>query len=245
MSPAMNKPIEISCVVTRLELMNDDVFRVGLKPESDQTLSFYAGQYLEILLPDGKPCAFSIASSPEASQELELHIHFLSDKPALVTLFDLLENSEKLQVRLPMGSCHVGQLPAAPLLFVAAGTGFAQMKSMIEHALEQQHPHDIHLYWGARQPEGLYLPGLPRQWSEQNLLTYHPVVSDADPAGDWSGRDGLLYEAILADELDKANTHVFLSGSPQMVYGTVDALVAAGFREENMHSDVFAYAPRG
>ena len=48
MSPAMNKPIEISCVVTRLELMNDDVFRVGLKPESGQTLSFYAGQYLEI-----------------------------------------------------------------------------------------------------------------------------------------------------------------------------------------------------
>ncbi len=244
MSPAMNKVVEVNCIVTRLDAMAGDVFKVWLKPEDGQDITFHAGQYLEILLPDGKACAFSIASSPASLPDIELHIHYLLEKPALVALFDLLRNQKQIMVRLPMGECHLKALPDAPLLFVAAGTGFAQMKGMIEHVLEFSHPHDIHFYWGARRPDGLYLSELPEQWSTENQLTYHPVISEADASDDWAGRAGLLYEAVLADELNKSDTHVYLSGSPQMVYATVDALVDAGFKSENMHSDVFAYAPR-
>ena len=244
MSPAINQVVEVNCIMTRLDTMAGDVFKIGLKPENGQKIAFYAGQYLEILLPDDKACAFSIASSPSNTPEIELHIHYLPEKPALVKLFDLLRHQKKILVRLPMGKCHFGTVPDAPLLFVAAGTGFAQMKGMIEYAQETAHPHDIHFYWGARRPDDLYLSALPEYWAQESLLTYHPVVSDADVSDDWAGRAGLLYEAVLADELNAAETHVYLSGSPQMVYGTVDALVAAGFKPEHMHSDVFAYAPR-
>ena len=242
MSPASACVVEVSCHVTRLTEMMGDVYRVFLAPDKD--VAFHAGQYLEILLPGGKACAFSIASSPANSRELELHIHYLPEKPALVALFKLLNSGQPLMVRLPMGSCHLAERPDAPLLFIASSTGFSQMKGMIEHALESRHPHNMHLYWGARRPEGLYLPELPAGWSQQGLLTYHPVVSEADVSDDWAGRAGLLYEAILADEHNRTDTHVFLSGSPLMVYSTIDALVAAGFKSENMHSDVFSYAPR-
>lgn len=38
--------------------------------------------------------------------------------------------------------------------------------------------------------------------------------------------------------------HVYASGSPAMVYGTLDALVEAGMDAHQMRADVFAYAPR-
>ena len=39
--------------------------------------------------------------------------------------------------------------------------------------------------------------------------------------------------------------HVYASGSPAMVYATLDALVDAGMDAHQMRADVFAYAPRG
>ena len=37
--------------------------------------------------------------------------------------------------------------------------------------------------------------------------------------------------------------HIYASGSPSMVYGTLDALVVAGMDPHQMRADVFAYAP--
>jgi len=38
--------------------------------------------------------------------------------------------------------------------------------------------------------------------------------------------------------------HVYGSGSPAMIYATLDALVEAGMDAHQMRADVFAYAPR-
>ena len=46
------------------------------------------------------------------------------------------------------------------------------------------------------------------------------------------------------DFADLKALHVYASGSPQMVYGTLDALVEAGMDAHQMRADVFAYAPR-
>jgi CDP-4-dehydro-6-deoxyglucose reductase len=67
------------------------------------------------------------------------------------------------------------------------------------------------------------------------------VVSDA--CG-WKGRCGLLHEAVCEDFPDLKALHVYASGSPAMVYATLDALVAAGMDAHQMRADVFAYAPR-
>ncbi|MCY1188450.1 hypothetical protein D9M73_295610 [compost metagenome] len=61
----------------------------------------------------------------------------------------------------------------------------------------------------------------------------------------WEGRCGLLHEAICEDMQDLAGIHVYASGSPNMVYATLDALVEAGMDAHQMRADVFAYAPRG
>lgn len=72
-------------------------------------------------------------------------------------------------------------------------------------------------------------------------LHLHRVVSDV--CG-WEGRCGMLHEAIREDFSDLKPLHIYASGSPSMVYGTLDALVEAGMDPHQMRADVFAYAPR-
>ena len=225
------------------QLLSNDVYRVILKPMEGYVPEYHAGQYLLIHLPDHQVSAFSIASAPTACQStLELHIQKLVDRENSIKLFDLLQQGQ-IQASLANGLCHLGKVPDRPLTFVAAGTGFAQMKSMIEHCQNIQHTHSLNLYWGARSPSDFYLPNLPVQWSTCGLR-YHPVASEATELDDWNGRHGLLYEALIADKELLVNSEIFISGSPNMVYATLDALVVDGFDQNTIHSDVFEYAPR-
>ncbi|MNG24791.1 CDP-6-deoxy-delta-3,4-glucoseen reductase [compost metagenome] len=54
----------------------------------------------------------------------------------------------------------------------------------------------------------------------------------------------MLHEAVCEDLNDLAGVHVYASGSPNMIYATLDALVEAGMDAHQMRADVFAYAPR-
>ncbi|ELT99972.1 hypothetical protein CAPTEDRAFT_215654 [Capitella teleta] len=157
-------------------------------------------------------------------KELELHIQKLPSSANSIKLFNELEQGS-VSIRMPKG------------------TGFAQMKSMIELSLAKSDHKDIYLYWGARSPEGFYMPNLPIHWASPHFH-YHPVVSDALDEDSWKGRQGLLFEAVIDDKDSVVDSEVFISGSPQMVYATFDALVAENFKAEYIHSDVFEYAPR-
>ncbi len=85
-------------------------------------------------------------------------------------------------------------------------------------------------------------PWPPRpEWEGLPNLFLHRVVSDL--CG-WEGRCGLLHEAVREDFADLSSLHVYASGSPAMVYATLDALVEAGMDAHQMRADVFAYAPR-
>ncbi|OQX39238.1 MAG: hypothetical protein B0D91_02025 [Oceanospirillales bacterium LUC14_002_19_P2] len=232
--------------VKHLNKVTGDIYQVHLVVADGKPLSFEAGQYLQVLMPEGDPCAYSIASAPgENRNELELHVQCYPGHERAQQVIDHLSSGEMIRATLPHGNCHLGDCPDAPIVLVAAGTGFAQMKSMVEFTHQNGHQHPVSLYWGVRRPHGFYLPHLPVQWSSEWGLHYHPVVSEAEAEDDWAGRHGQLYRAVL-DDLDQLGdgAHFYLSGSPDMVYTTLDGLVAAGVDESRVHSDVFDYAPR-
>lgn len=226
--------------------LRSTIFKVILEAPKGAIPEFFAGQYLELVIPqdDGQSrhCAFSIASAP-GSNEIELHLFAGTERA--VQIVNFLESNATVEVVLPKGNCHLAPRPQAPLIFIAASSGFAQMKSMIEDCINQQHPYPLHLYWGVREPQDLYLPDLPKEWADKKLVNYNPVVSDVCEVGGWFGRCGMLFEAVVADKANLPDdAHIYICGSPTMVYATLDKLVEAGFKEENVHSDVFDFAPR-
>lgn len=230
---------ELTCQLIDCEPLGGDVFRLRLRAPAGKPPRYHAGQYLMLQREDGEWSAYSLASAPHQGRELELHILARDEQPR--TLLAYIQLSGMARVQLPLGDTCLERLPDGPLLLIAAGTGLAQMCSLVEHCRASGFTHPLHLYWGVRTPEDFY--DLPQWavWQQTSNVTLHRVVSDL--CG-WEGRCGLLHEAIRTDFPDLAGLHVYASGSPAMIYATLDALVEAGMSAEQMHADVFAYAPR-
>ncbi len=152
------------CSVTTFEALNQDVYRVRLRLVARETrsLHFHAGQYLDLRLPDGKKSSFSIASAPDQGRELELHIRRVAGSELNAMVLGYLQAKPQVEVRAAQGGCafEYGRDRAGNPLCVRGGhTGFAQVKSMVEHLLANQAGNRIDIYWGARREADLYHGG--------------------------------------------------------------------------------------
>jgi len=128
-------------------------------------------------------------------------------------------------------------------LLVAAGSGISKIKCLAQEMLRQQPETDINIYWSNRHIDDFYLLDEFKNWVDQNKhLSFTPILESADD--NWQGRSGFIYKVIKEDFNTLDQTQVYLCGSPQMVYGTLDQLRPIGLKEENCYSDVFEYAPR-
>ncbi|WP_048497621.1 2Fe-2S iron-sulfur cluster-binding protein [Marinobacter subterrani] len=243
MAAGNNQPGKFQAKVVEVRSISHDVYRVELQLPRRRELSFHAGQYLSVNLPGAEPCYFSIASSPSA-QHIELHIQATPEWVSAQKVIDALTSGGEVTVELPHGKACLASAPSKPLLLVAAGTGFAQMKSLVDYLRETSYNQPVKLYWGVRRHEDMYLRALAQQWHEEwPPFTFVPVVGD-DEDNDWSGHHDQLVRAVLASGMDWANVEVHASGSPAMVYTLMDALVDAGLPEGAFFSDVLEYAPR-
>lgn len=243
MAAGQNPPKTFQAKVADVRAISHDVYRVELQLNRRRELSFHAGQYLSVNLPDTDPCYFSIASSPLA-QAVELHIQATPEWVSAQKVIDALIQGPEVTVEMPHGKACLAVAPEKPLLFVAAGTGFAQVKSMVDFLRETRFDQPVALYWGVRRPEDMYLRELAETWQrEWEPFTFVPVVGD-DEDNDWSGHHDQLVDAVLRSGFDWRNVQVMGSGSPAMVYTLMDALVEAGLPEGDFHSDVLEYAPR-
>ena len=241
---------KVVCEITSTEKLNHDVYRVRLHlpPTASHAVEYYAGQYLNILLPNGKQASFSIASAPDMGRDVELHIRHIPESEMSSAVVDHVMNNASVEVEMPHGDCFVKATEMkddTTLILAAASTGFAQVKSMVEHLLANQHHNPIHIYWGVRSAEDFYLDDLPEQWAREHThVQMTRVVSEPDTSPDWQGRTGLLPEAVLEDFSSFENTLMVGAGSPGMVYALQDACEVEGLKPEQLISDVFAYAPR-
>ena len=230
---------KVACQLVSVTPLGADVFAVHLRLPAGKVVRYHAGQYMLVERQNGESSAFSIASAPEQGRELELHI--LARDNVAVGLLKHIQKERMARVQMPFGDVHLAGADQRPLLLIAAGTGMSQMHSIVEHCRATGFSQPIHLYWGARIAEDFYtLKNLPA-WQKMSNLHFHQIVSEDTV---WNGRIGMLYEAVCSDIQHLGDYRVMVSGSPAMVYGTFDALVAAGMQPEQMQADVFAYAPR-
>lgn len=244
MAAGDNQPRKFLAKVVDVRSISHDVYRVELQLPRRRELSFHAGQYLSVNLPGTDPCYFSIASSP-SDELIELHIQATPEWISAQKVIDALTSGGEVTVELPHGRACLASAPEKPLLLVAAGTGFAQMKSLVDYLRETSYDKPVKFYWGVRRHEDMYLRSLAQKWQEEwPPFTFLPVVGD-DEDNEWSGHHDQLVRAVLASGMDWNNVEVHASGSPTMVYTLMDALVEAGLPQAAFFSDVLEYAPRG
>ena len=232
----------LPCRIAAMERLNHDVMLLKLKLPTTDRLQFLAGQYIDLLLKDGRHRSFSLANPPHADELLELHIRHVEGGEFTTEVFDRMHVKDILRIEGPHGQFFLREDSDRPIIFMAGGTGFAPVKSMIEHALAAGITRPMHLYWGVRAREDLYLHEFAQKLAaDYPHINYTPVLSEPKAADSWSGRTGFVHEAILADHADLSGYEIYAAGPPVMVYAGRDHFPAQGLDLEHYISDAFEY----
>jgi len=243
---ARDIPVKIlPCRVQKLERVAADVMVISLKLPANERLQFLAGQYIEFLLPDNKRRAFSLASAPHADELLEIHVRRVPGGNFTEHVFTTMKEKDIMRIEGPLGSFFLREDSTKPLIMVAGGTGFAPIKGLIEHALHIGITRPLALYWGAKDRAGLYLNALAERWaSEHPHITYTPVLSEPADGDAWTGRTGLIHEAVMADYPDFSAYQTYVCGAPVMCEAALRDFTARGLPKDEFFADVFSYAPK-
>lgn len=235
----------LPCRVARLEKLADDVMQVFLTLPKSQQFNFIPGQYIDIMLKDGQRRSFSIANLPQQlnDQGLELHIRHVPDGHFTPKVFNAMRVRDLLRFEGPFGTYFLQSDPDTPIIMVAGGTGFSPVKGLIEQALSTNPAQRIHLFWGARDEQDLYLNELATKWARVHPnFIYTPVLSDST-SGSWNGASGWVHETVVASYKMFAGVDVYASGPPVMVDAVRDSMSTRGMHSERFFFDSFTYAP--
>jgi CDP-4-dehydro-6-deoxyglucose reductase len=228
--------------IVKMERLADDVMRLYLKIPDTERMQFLAGQYIDILLAGGRRRSFSIASAPHNDDFIELHIRLIEDGEFTGHVFNGMQEKDIVRIEGPFGSFYLREESSRPIVCIAGGTGFAPIKSVIEHAFRENIKRPIYLYWGARTQSDLYLDELVQTWRERDNFYYIPVLSQPRPEDDWQGRSGLVHQAVLTDFSDLSAYDVYISGSPVMVNAARQEFILKKLPKEQFYSDSFDFA---
>jgi CDP-4-dehydro-6-deoxyglucose reductase, E3 len=238
----------LPCRVERLERLSHDVMAVVLRLPAVEPFPYAPGQYVDILLPEGRRRSFSIASAPADGPHLELHVRRASEHGFTAQVFDRMSPGTLLRIEGPLGQFAFDPDSPRPALLVGGGTGYAPLRSMLRQFVADGARRPVTLYWGARTAADLYedawLRGLA-QGGGARWLDYRPVLSEPErsvPA--WTGRVGHVHEAVLGElGTQIAGCDVYASGPPAMIEAIRRDFALAGLPAEQLRFDSFDYAP--
>jgi CDP-4-dehydro-6-deoxyglucose reductase, E3 len=204
--------------VAKIERMADDVIVISLQLPASERLQYRAGQYLDLILKDGKRRSYSIGNAPHLDQHITLHIRHMPGGLFTDHAFGALKERDILRFEGPHGTFFLREDSDKPIVLLASGTGFAPIKAIVEHAAYLQSKRPMTLYWGGRRPQDLYMHALCEEWARTlPNFKYVPVISDALPEDQWHGRTGFVHQAVIDDLPDLSSYQVYACGAPVMV----------------------------
>ena len=206
--------------VLALDRPAPDVAVLRLQLPANQNFQFRAGQYVQFLLRDGARRSYSMANAPSHLGDppaIELHIRHLPGGLFTDQVFSTIKPRDILRMEGPFGSFFLRDGPQ-PMVLLASGTGFAPVKALIEQLRDQGNQRPATLYWGCRSRVDLY----QHAWAVEAAATlpwlrYVPVLSEPRADDAWTGRVGLVHQAVMADLPDLSGHQVYACGAPVMV----------------------------
>jgi CDP-4-dehydro-6-deoxyglucose reductase len=234
--------------VASLVLAAADVAIVRLQLPATERLQYLPGQYVEMILKDGRRRSYSMANAPGVEDQVELHIRHTPGGAFSDHVFGAgptrMKERDILRFEGPFGSFFLRDESAKPIVLVASGTGFAPIKAIVEHAVLKSLDRPMTLYWGGRRPHDLYMDALARGWEKVlPSFRYVPVVSDATADDAWSGRTGFVHRAVMEDFDDLSGHQVYVCGAPIVVESARREFVAErALAEDEFYADAFTTA---
>jgi phenol/toluene 2-monooxygenase (NADH) P5/A5 len=244
---AVVRPVrDFTGTVSRLEHLTGDI--LGIWIAVDEPIEFQAGQYVNLDVAGvERPRAFSIASSPNRRNEIELHVRLVPGGEATPKLHTELAVGDPVRFSGPYGRFFVRRSAGKPMLFLAGGSGLSSPKSMVLDLLETECAQPITLVHGVRTANDVYFSEAFRSLeAEHPNFTYIPVLSEHDGTGDWTGETGYVHEAAERrfDGSFKGMS-AYLCGPPPMIEACIRTLMKGRLFERDIFTERFVTAADG
>lgn len=233
---------DLSGVVSRIEDLTPTIKGLWITLDDGARLDFQAGQYINLILPDGMgPRAFSLASAPSEGNDIELNIRRVPGGQGTGWIHDHLRVGMSVTMSGPYGRFFVRKSAQAPSLFLAGGSGLSSPRSMILDLLEDKNPQPITLIYGARSQAELYYHQSFLELAMRHPgFTYLPVLSDEPVDSGWSGARGFVHEAAK-DQFanDFRGWKAYLCGPPVMIEACITTLMQGRLFERDIYTEKF------
>ena len=235
---------KISTKVKSLQLLQDNTYILSLQTPRSQRLRFLAGQSIQLSIDEIKDdqsadpvCdTLSIASCPCDDRNIQFHLPHNDQSPLLQQLLKKTDKTPQITLEGPEGVFILDDAAFRPIIFIAENTGFAAIKSLIEHALAVDMDKIIRLFWLADSQSHLYMNNLCRSWHDAlDNFSYSALLKSTDY------NIKKQCETILGQiaEQDKINSYDFYIATSSNFSSVVkEVLLANGCDEEQLHMKI-------
>jgi len=227
---------QIAVRVRSVKPLAADTLHLHLQTPRTTRLRFLAGQGVTLSAAAGgieAQATYAIASCP--CDERNLHFHICRDGGDAFAqlLFDgALATGSTINLAGPVGD-FVFWESERRLAFLACDTGFAPIKSLIEHAMAVDAAESLALGWLATRADGHYLANQCRAWAEAFDQFHYAAWTDSDPA---TGAARLVEAMAAARSL--AACDVYVAGPAPFAESATAALRAIGVPAEQIYATV-------
>ncbi|BAU46845.1 ferredoxin [Sulfurifustis variabilis] len=208
----------IAARVRRVEPLSERVSLLHVQTPRTHRLRFLAGQSVRVTLGAAPPRELPIASCPCDDRNLQFHVARDDSDPFARHVHGELRSGELVAIEGPRGDFTLSDDLPSEIVFLAWGTGFAPVKSLVEHVMALDEGHTMRLYWIA-QEGGHYLDNLCRSWADAlERFRYVPI----------SGPEAHALDGVLAAEGSLADKAVYAAGPATAIASARERLARAG-----------------
>jgi len=234
----------LPCRVVRMNSLTHDVMELRVMLPRNQRFTWLPGQYIDLLMRDGRRRSFSVANPPNEEGILELHVRRVPDGYLTNYVFEGMRERDLLRFEGPLGTFFMRDGDDdRPMILVAGGTGFAPIKAIVEHALAEGVRRPMHVFWGARAFRDLYLRELAESWAAgHGHVRFTPVLSEPAAEDHWDGETGWVHEAVTRAYPDLSAYQVYASGPPPMIEALKRTLPGHGLPGDQLFYDSFEFS---
>ncbi|GGM07627.1 MULTISPECIES: globin domain-containing protein [Micromonospora] len=211
-----------------------DVAVLTVRPQ--YLLPFAAGQSVGVSHPAVRSWRYySPANAPRADGTLEFHVRAAPGGAVSSRLVYGCAVGDQLHLAAPVGQrLTLWSAGSSDLLLLAAGTGWAPVKALVEQVAAEDTGRQVALYVGARSASEFYdADGIDKLAASCPWLSVTQVVAaDARRPGEFTH----AVDRALADA-DWRSRQVFVCGADAMVSHAVSTLTRAGYHESQVHHE--------
>jgi len=172
----------IETKVKKISFINDNLAIITLRTPRSKTLQFMAGQDVELSF-KGDTSRYPLASCPCHGMELEFHIRNMPEDAFATALFTKkIKTKSIIDLEGPKGIFVLKEASTRPMVFIAWDSGFAPIRSLVEHAFSLEMPNPVHFYWAYPADEQApYLENHAKSWQViMDDYTYTPIACEFD-----------------------------------------------------------------